>query len=84
MNVRHLAPSVSRLFLSTGSLIVAAGLLQPVDAQARTSRSSGASSRSTLRRWENPGPPPATARNHGASGARTRARAVASWTATIN
>ena len=33
--------------------------------QAQTSRSSGASSRSTSRRWETPRPPPATARNHG-------------------
>src|SRR4051812_40455191 len=32
MNVRHLVPSVSRLFLSMGSLMAAAGLLQPVDA----------------------------------------------------
>ena len=84
MNVRHLVPSVSRRLLSMGSLMLAAGLQQPFTRQAQTSRSSGASSRSSSRRWETPGPPPATARNHGASGTRTRARALASWTTTLN
>ena len=49
-----------------------------------TFRRSGASSLSSLRRSETPPPNPATARNHGASGTRTRARALAGWTTILN
>ena len=83
MNVRHLVPSVSRQLVSMGFLVVAAGLQQPVHA-------SGADlskfSRIEPQYIAALGDPGATQRQrrHGASGARTRVRAVASWTSTLN
>jgi hypothetical protein len=68
MNVRHLLPSVSRRLLSMGCLMLAAGLQPPVHASD--------ADLSKFRRIE----PQYIA----ASGARTRARAVASWTFTLN
>ena len=84
MNVHHLVPSMSRRLLFMGPLMLAAGLQQPVHASGADLSKFGVSSRSTSPPWETPGPPPAMARNHGAFGARTRARAVANSTATVN
>ena len=76
MNIRHPLPSISRWLLSIGPLMLAAGLPQPAHASDVDLSKFKRIERGT------PGPPPATARNHGASGARTRAHAVAIWTAT--
>ena len=84
MKVHHLVPSVSRWLLSMGFLMLAAGLQQPVHASDVDL--------SKFRRIEPQyiaalGEPGATSGNGAqswGSGARTRARAVASWTATIN
>jgi len=81
MNVRHLVPSVSRRLLSVGYLILAASL-----------HYASGQDLSKFKRIEpqfiaalgDPGPPPAMARNHGASGTRIRARALASWTTSLN
>ena len=84
MNVRHRVPSVSRWLLSMGSLMLVTGLQQPVHASDVDLSKFRRIEPQYIAALETPGPPPATARNHGASGARIRARAVASWTATIN
>ena len=79
MNVRHLVPSVSRRLLSMGCLMLAAGLPQPVHASDVDL--------SKFRRIEPQyiaalGDPRATSGNGAQSWGL--ARAVASWTATIN
>ena len=79
MNIHYHVPSVSRWLLSMGSLLLAVGHASSADL-------------SKFRRIEPQfiaalGDPAATSgktRNHGASGTRTRARALASWTTTPN
>ena len=77
MNVRHLVPSVSRRLLSMGSLILAASLYYASGEDLSKYKRIEPQFIAAL------GDPGATSGNE-ASGARTRARAVASWTATIN
>ena len=79
MNIHHLVPSVSRWLLSMGFLMLAAGHASGADL-------------SKFKRIEPQfiaalGDPAATSGNGAqawASGTKTRARALASWTTTLN
>jgi hypothetical protein len=73
MNVRYLVPSVSRRLLSLGALLLAAGLQQPVHAASVDL--------SKFRRIE---PQFIAALGDAGAGTRTQARALASWTTTLN
>src|SRR5205814_8746684 len=77
MNVRHFVPSVSRRLLSMGFLILAASLHYASGEDLSKYKHIEPQFIAAL---GDPGPPPATARNHGASGTRIRARALASST----
>ena len=84
MNIPHLVSSVSRWLLSMGFLMLAAGLQQPVHASDADFAKFKRIEPQFIAALGDPGPPPATARNYGASGTRTQARALASWTTTPN
>ncbi len=84
MNVHHRLPSVSRWLLSMGSLVLAAGLQPPVHASGVDLSKFKRIEPQYIAALGDQGHLRQRRAKHGASGTRTQAHAVASWTATIN
>jgi len=84
MKFRHLAQSSSRRALLMVSLMLTAGLQQPVQASGADVSKFRPIEPQYIAALGDAGATPAAARNPGFSGTRTRARALANWTTTRN